>query len=764
MGMAKAALTLVVLIALTRNADSYSLDASPLATQRESILVQEWSHALDSSSRREVATSKSGNQADSSATPITRVVNLLKEMSTTLQKEMNEDKELYDKLACWCNTNQYEKDNDITAAEAKIAELEASIKALTGKAEELTIAIKQLEEEAVADKNALAEATALREQQIKDFHGGELHKIQAIENLKAAIMVLSKHHSGAFPQLKLSLLAISGEEMPWGSGHETNLERSFDQFMQSSDVPTDDRAEKFLQQQQSADAPSVVAAPAWSGEDAALVRRALTSASAFVQQHHADGYFQSYAPRSGEILGILKQLKDEMSADLSEEQKTETARATLFAELRAAKTAEIDEGERSAERKEDQLAQAQNDLAEAKEDIRQTRDSLSEQQRFVMNLKKTCAEGGANFELRRKSRIEEIHAVSQTIDILMADEARDTFTRTYSFLQLSQHTTDLDRRQRTAALLRRLAATSKNPEFSVLATTVQLDAFTRVKKAIDDMIGILKQQQVDEVTKNDWCVASLHENDKMTMKTESLRDDLSTRLDDLGETIKRLGDEIGQATTQIGELRMMLQRSSENRAAENVDFQKTVADQRATQEVLAKALDKLANFYDKEALTQTGKKAAFAQKSVANKKQSPPVAQMVYKPSFAANGVMQMIEQLIHEAKGLEADARKGEAEAQVQYEAVIADTNGSVAALQQEIVSKTEVRAKATIEKLTTENDLQDTASDLEDLTKETANLHQECDYVQKNFDTRQAARQQEIQALQQAKQILSGADLGER
>ena len=56
-----------------------------------------------------------------------RVVGLLKERSATLHKEQQEDEELYDKLACWCNNNNYEKDQAIKNSESKIVQWEASI-------------------------------------------------------------------------------------------------------------------------------------------------------------------------------------------------------------------------------------------------------------------------------------------------------------------------------------------------------------------------------------------------------------------------------------------------------------------------------------------------------------------------------------------------------------------------------------------------------------------------------------------------------------
>merc|ERR1719504_494706 len=113
----------------------------------------------------------------------------------------------------------------------------------------------------------------------------------------------------------------------------------------------------------------------------------------------------------------MKQLQEEMQGDLSEAQKTEAARAALFAELRAAKTSEIESGEKMAETKEDELAKTDMDNAEAKEDLGQQQAQLAEDQKFLKNLGKMCAEGDANFAKRRESRLAEIQAVSQTIEI-----------------------------------------------------------------------------------------------------------------------------------------------------------------------------------------------------------------------------------------------------------------------------------------------------------------------------------------------------------
>jgi hypothetical protein len=265
------------------------------------------------------------------------------------------------------------------------------------------------------------------------------------------------------------------------------------------------------------------------------------------------------------------------------------------------------------------------------------------------------------------------------------------------------------------------------------------------------MIVMLKTQQEDEVKKKDWCDSEFQENTMQTMKAEDLKKDQETSIENLNTAIKTLTDEIATAKAQIQENQISLQRAGETRIKANADFQKTVADQVATQEILAMALDKLANFYDKAMLAQVGHKGS--------KKQAPPVPQIEYKKSAASGGVMSMIEKLIYDAKELEAESKKSEQEAQAQYEIFLADTNSAVKELQEAVTTKTENKAKAEKELVETEEALGFTMTDLEDLAKYKAGLHEDCDYILKNFMIRQEGRAAEIEALQQAKQILSGA-----
>merc|ERR1719453_1728522 len=64
---------------------------------------------------------------EAGATPVAKIVALLKDMQKQLEKEGEEDEETYETLVCWCTTNDKEKTKSIGEAEAKIDELTKSI-------------------------------------------------------------------------------------------------------------------------------------------------------------------------------------------------------------------------------------------------------------------------------------------------------------------------------------------------------------------------------------------------------------------------------------------------------------------------------------------------------------------------------------------------------------------------------------------------------------------------------------------------------------
>merc|ERR1712060_955197 len=205
---------------------------------------------------------------------------------------------------------------------------------------------------------------------------------------------------------------------------------------------------------------------------------------------------------------------------------------------------------------------------------------------------------------------------------------------------------------------------------------------------------------------------------------------------------------------EIAEMQVQLKRAGEDREKQNKEFQSTVADQRETQKLLTAALGMLQDFYGKEALVQQKQEPVGP---------PPPPGFEAYKNNAASGGVMKLIQTIIADAKAMEAEAIRSEEDSQKAYEDFVKETNNSIEAKSRNIVSKTEEKASAEVELVETKEAREGVLLELQQLSNYNAELQQSCNFVLKNFDLRQTARDEEVEALRQAKAILSGAKFEE-
>merc|ERR1719355_491121 len=283
--------------------------------------------------------------------PVSKVITLLKDMLKQLEKEAEEDEEIYDKMACWCETNDKEKTKSIADAEARISDLTTKIEELTANSARLNTEIKNLEKEVAENQAALDKATAIRQKQLAEFNEEEKDLLESISALKSAVTVLSKHNS---------LI-----QMP--RSHLVGVAATVQNEMQKH-------------------------ASLLTGVLTHKERRAVSS---FIQapQDYFDAeptFKQSYAPQSGEIFGILKQMKETFETNLSQSQKDEMANQKAYEDLKAAKEAEIKAGQEQIDAKTQELADTCEKNEAAKQNKADTEDALAADEQFLMMLKEKC--------------------------------------------------------------------------------------------------------------------------------------------------------------------------------------------------------------------------------------------------------------------------------------------------------------------------------------------------------------------------------------
>merc|ERR1719238_2693236 len=465
-------------------------------------------------------------------------------------------------------------------------------------------------------------------------------------------------------------------------------------------------------------------------------------------------YNPEYAPQSGQIFGVLNQMKETFETNLAKSQAEEGTNQQSYEDMKAAKESEIKAGTDQSNKKSALLAESDEKHAQSKEDLEQTEATLAADRKYLANLKAHCANIDAEYEERVKTRNMETEANSKALTLLTSDEASDLFSKSLGFVQLSSRNRDA-RRNEVAKKLLAAGRAAHDPRLSTLAARMRLDAFGKVKESLQGMMDSLIQEKEDEIKHKDYCVDSLNVNARTTETKKEKKADAEAKVADHMNAMENLEKAIALDKEEIANLRVQLKKLSEDREKANNEFQVTVADQRATQKLLTAALDVLKGFYERPALVQS--KAHAGTKQPAGP--PPPPGFKKAADNAASGGVMNMIQTIINDAKAMETEALQAEAQAQQAYEDAVADTNAAVKAKQEDIVSKTEFHAREEASKVEQEATRDERIADIDQLMKENLDLHFSCDYMIKNFEIRMTARDEEVEALKQGLATFSGA-----
>lgn len=629
--------------------------------------------------------------------PVTKVVNLLEGMQSNLEKEAKEDEDTHDKMQCWCKTNGDEKTKSIEEAQTKIKALEARMDELTATSSRLATEIAVAEEEVSNNEKALQSAQALREKQFTEFKSDFKDLTESATSVDKALDAIGTNKSSflqtsrgrmasAMTQLKMVLLR-----------HERLLNDA-----QRSEV------EELLNPR---------------------------SESEFLQQ----------APSSIDgVAGVLTGLKDSFEGQLSDLKKQESEDKKAHEGLVKAKTEELQADKKQLEAKKEQKAAADLEKSQSKQDMKDTTAALEADSAVSEEVKAKCAAMDTDYEKRGKLRREEQAAVSQTIQVLTADEARENFGKTFSssFLQVSSQDS---RQTRTAAVLAASGEKLDASALTTLAMSVKLDTFESVKKAIDEMKADLKKQQAAEVKKKDWCVAELQKTKLETQEKSLTEQQKVAELETIQSKTSQLVAEIQSLEDEVAEMNKQTQLAGQNREKENKEFQTVVTEQRQTQLLLQKAMTSLKKFYVKE------NEAAFIQAK--SDDGEPEFKDYKEQSSF---GVLSMLQKLIADAKAMEAEATHAETSAQKDYEAFAKTTTAAIKTKLKEKTTKEKEKGAAESSLVEARQAKDALGTKLDELVTLKRHLHDQCDILMKRLDERQSARSDEMESLTQAKAML--------
>merc|ERR1719236_399552 len=462
---------------------------------------------------------------------------------------------MFDKFMCFCSGNDGDLKKKAADATAAIEELTAKLKSEEAEkvqiGEEL-VAHKADREGAKAD---IAEATTLRAKEADAYAAEKADSEYNIGAMAKAIPALEKGMGGA------ALIQMVGGD------------RLKKVIASSSHIDDNDR------------------------------RNVL----AFLEENG------DYAPASGQIVGILKGMKDDMEAELKEAVATEEKAIAGFAELKASKESEVELATEAIEAKTSRSGEIAVSVVQTKDSLEDTTSELADTEKLLVQLDTECKTKETEWAERCKVRAEEVKAISEAISILNDDDALDVFKKArpsalvqqeLGFLQKSDSLAG--KAQKAQAILAVAAKKANSPQLNLLLYTLnsklkmssKARGLESVIKMIDDMVVLLGKDQSDDDKSKTFCEDELEKTtDEQTAATEK-KAQVEAEISEASDAVEALAEEIATLEQDIKDLDKTVAQATETRKEEHEDFTEATQLNEAAVGLVEKAKNRLQKFYN----------------------------------------------------------------------------------------------------------------------------------------------------------------------
>merc|ERR1719310_1240663 len=288
---------------------------------------------------------------------------------------------MFDQYMCYCSNADETLGKSIADAEKKIPQLESALGEDAALKKQLEAELKEDKANRAEAKDAIAKATAIREKEAKAYAKVKSDAEANLAALGKAIPAIEKGMGSAFLQ--------------------TQSASVLRQLSETAEMNSADR--------------DLLAAFLSEGE--------------------------KYAPKSGSIVGILKQMKDEMEKDFSDTSSEESQAIADFDSLLASKKKEINALTKAIESKTGRVGELGVKVTEMENDLEDTQEGLAEDKKFLADLDKNCELKKKEWATYKEEMATELVALADTIKVLNDDDALELFKKTLpsassSFMQV----------------------------------------------------------------------------------------------------------------------------------------------------------------------------------------------------------------------------------------------------------------------------------------------------------------------------------------
>jgi len=665
---------------------------------------------------------------------------MLKKMLAKSKADGDKDREIYAKFMCYCRTNKADKEGEIKKRTKEISILQSKIEELKGGTGKLSSECAKLAADIDANEQVRGKMMKIRAKEEKAYN-----------DLKKDMQVAMKLISSA-----IKTLAEVGSDQSLAEAA-----RDHDKFMAGYGKKKKKKSLLRLD---------------------ASMREALSAAAAFLPLKHQEtvsAFLQapftgSYSAQSGEVVGILKDMRDTFKSNLASATIQEKKAEVTFARFMLAKIGAYKDMNKMLKAKKDEAGDNDDELASSKEKLAETTKQKGVCEAFLKEMTPLCAAKTKEYNTRNMLRMNEDAAVSEAIAILDRDSSFNLFGKVDATSKEGGSSealvqTGVVHEHRSNAALAKFSAlqvlrtAGQSFKLAQVAALIEADnPFTTVLAKIDEILKIVAKEGKVDKEKLDFC-KSERKKGQATIKEKS------SKIIELGSKIDKLTDEIEKPETglndQIKATEGMLAENAGNqreqtkmRKKEYEEYEETMQNVLKAKELLSSAIRVLTKYY--KSIEDYAVDDAEAVKKLPGEDDARPEtweAEKGYRgQDSSGKKVLEMLGYILGQTKGEENLAKKDEASSKAKYDKSMAALMTEQRTLQKSLVKFTKTLAEKKLALLQANKDLKKTTAVKEKTEAYMLQIKPGCDFITKNFDKRNAHRAAESAALTKAKSLI--------
>jgi len=468
---------------------------------------------------------------------------------------------------------------------------------------------------------------------------------------------------------------------------------------------------------------------------------------------------------SGEIIGILSQMLVQFKDNLKSMSDTEQQQKDAFLEIQSAKQEIIAAKSRAIESHQKKSGDEALSAAEKDTELTNMKNSYEDDVAFYNQLVTGCADKEKENQVRVKSRGEEQEALTQTIQMLNNDNSLDVFNAAAgkSFIQTKESAKNL--KLNALAKLKKIDSKKHGETIALLSYAVKHSTgkYEVVIDMINKLVVQLQKEKEHDFTSRDQCLSDQAENGKQIQEGEFTLNAEKQQISALEESIDSHARNIDDLIAKMKELDESTAEATEQRKEEHEEYKVVESDTQAAINVLQKARVRMAQFYrpseQKKATNFLQRVMRLNTQASGDKYEKAPEFAYANTQNSASNGVLGMMDKLNADLKNQEQEATHEEQASQKEYEGLMERSASAKADTNRQLVGEQGQKAEKEATVADTADAKDTTETELMNLEETKLHLQDQCNFILKYFDARQAAFETEIEGLQGAKAALAGA-----